>query len=214
MRPALIIVLVLVAIMAIFIAVRRRGSTTVSAIPHEQLPPQAVMFVSNRDAVRAIVRLREPPPSRWLIAYDVNPDTPRERGRITLIEGSMITDDLAFQENRGWTSAASVAEVRTVPGPAREDAYLVRFPIDPNGAMAHFVLATFADGSLDIKLSETTLRGKVVVLEAPYRVQVWSAMDNSTTSSYRVGEFTLPSPNATKLVKTGETTAGPSGKGD
>src|SRR5260370_35397986 len=205
MRPLPIIVITLLAVAVIFVVVRRRGGNTVSGIPHEHLPSQAAMFVSSRDVVRAIVSLRRSSPNRWLGGYDVSPDSPREQGRITLIEGAMATDDLAFRENRGWTSAASIAEVRTVPGPAGEDAYLVKFQINPNDTMAHFVLATFADGALDIKLSETTLRGKTEVLENPYRVQVWNAVDESASSLYRMAEFTLPSPNASKLGKTGET---------
>src|SRR5260370_42331746 len=117
----------------------------------------------------------------------------------------MGREDLEFRENRGWTAGAWIGGGWTVRGHGGEDAYLVKFQINPNDTMAHFVLATFADGALDIKLSETTLRGKVDVLENPYRVQVWNAVDESASSLYRMAEFTLPSPNASKLGKTGET---------
>jgi hypothetical protein len=170
------------------------------------LPPSLSSYLSKQAIVRAAVRLGQTDPERWFAAYDQG-----TQARVALFEGSMMTDDKAFEKNRDFGHKLSLQNLQSISVPNANASFLLSFDEDGNKTTKYFCVVTFAPGALDIKLFVTTVSGKAEVFDNPFRVKIWSKLPSvgARGERYTIAEYRLPSVNATKLVKAAQETKSP-----
>jgi hypothetical protein len=166
--------------------------------PELSLPPAVSSSLPTQAIVRASVRLGKTTPERWFIAYDQG-----TQARVALFEGSMITDDKAFQTNRNLGHKLSLQNLQSISVPSADTSFLLSFNQDGDKTAKYFCVVSFSSGALDIKLFVAAVSGKAEVLDNPFRVRVWSELPSASPDAerYDISEYGLPNINATRLVK-------------
>jgi hypothetical protein len=162
------------------------------------LPPGVSSYLPKQAIVRALVRLGKTDPERWFIAYDQG-----VQARVALFEGSMMTDDKAFETDRNFGHRLSLQNLQSISVPSADASFLLSFDQDGDKAAKYFCVVTFASGALDVKLFVTAVSGRAEVLDNPFRVRIWSKLPSVSAGAERfnITEYRLPGINATKLVK-------------
>jgi hypothetical protein len=166
--------------------------------PELSLPATVSSSLPTQAIVRASVRLGKTTPERWFIAYDQG-----TQARVALFEGSMMTDDKAFQTNRNLGHKLSLQNLQSISVPRADTSFLLSFDQDGDKAAKYFCVVTFASGALDIKLFAATVSGRAEVLDNPFRVRIWSKLPSASPGAerYDVAEYGLPNINAAKFVR-------------
>jgi hypothetical protein len=167
-------------------------------IPESSVPPSVSSYLPRQAVIRASVRLGKTDPERWFIAYDQG-----LQARVALVEGSMLTDDKAFETERNFGHKLSLQSLQSISVPGAETSFVLSFDQGGDKAAKYFCVVTFASGALDIKLFVTAIRGKAEVLDNPFRIRIWSKLPSASPGPerYDISEYSLPNLNATKLVK-------------
>jgi len=163
-----------------------------------EFPASVSLYIPKQAVVRALVRLGRTEPERWFIAYDQGP-----HARVALVEGSMFTDDKAFELDRSFGHKLSLQNLQSTSVPGAKTSFILSFDEDGDKAAKYFCVVTFASGALDIKLFAATVSARAEVLDNPFRVRIWSKLPSESPGAkrYDVTEYGLPNMNATKLVK-------------